>query len=138
MNALNVSVANGNNVLDASNGSSFLTGGTGKDTFFLDDRNLASDTYSTVVNFHAGDNITIFGVDATNFHLTTLDNQGAAGAKGLAYTFSATGKPNATVVIAGLSSADVANGRLTASYGSNPATPGVAGSGNSYFNIHGN
>jgi len=138
MNAINVSVANGNNVLDASNGSSFLTGGTGKDTFFLDDRNLASDTYSTIVNFHAGDNITIFGVNATDFRLTTQDNQGAAGAKGLAYTFSAAGKPNATVVIAGLSSADVASGRLTASYGSNPATPGVAGSGNSYFNIHGN
>lgn len=137
-NAINVSLANGNNVIDASNGSSFLTGGTGKDTFFLDDRNLTSDTYSTVVNFHSGDNITVFGVNPADFRLTTLDNQGAASAKGLAYTFSAAGKPNATVVIAGFSSADVANGRLTTSYGSNPATPGVAGSGGSYFNIHGN
>ncbi len=138
MNALDVSRANGNNVLDASIGSSFMTGGTGRDTFFLDDRNLASDTYSTVVNFHAGDNITIFGVNPADFRLTTQDNQGAVGAKGLAYTFSAPGKPNASVVIAGFSSADLANGRLTASYGSNPATPGVTGSGGSYFNIHGN
>jgi len=136
--AIDVSRANGNNVIDAGEGSSFLTGGTGKDTFFLDDRNLTSDTYSTIVNFHAGDNITIFGVNATDFRLTTLDNQGASGAKGLAYTFSAAGKPNATVVIAGFSSADLANGRVTTSYGSNPATPGVAGSGGAYFNIHGN
>ncbi len=136
--AIDVSKVNGNNVLDGASGSSFLTGGTGADTFFLDDRNLASDAYSTVVNFHAGDNITIFGVDPTNFHLTTQDNQGAADAKGLAYTFASAGKPNATVVIAGFSSADLANGRLTTSYGANPAAPGVAGSGGSYFNIHGN
>ncbi len=136
--AIDVSKVNGNNVLDGGSGSSFLTGGTGADTFFLDDRSLASDAYSTVVNFHAGDNITVFGVDPTNFHLTTQDNQGAAGAKGLAYTFTSAGKPNATVVIAGFSSADLTNGRLTASYGANPATPGVAGSGGSYFNIHGN
>ena len=136
--AIDVSKVNGNNVLDGAGGSSFLTGGTGADTFFLDDRGLASDAYSTVVNFHAGDNITIFGVDPTNFQLTTQDNQGAAGAKGLAYTFASAGKPNATVVIAGFSSTDLANGRLTTSYGANPAAPGVAGSGGSYFNIHGN
>jgi hypothetical protein len=136
--AIDVSKVNGNNVLDGGGGSSFLTGGTGNDTFFLDDRGLASDAYSTIVNFHAGDNITIFGVDPTNFHLTTQDNQGAASAKGLAYTFTSVGKPNATVVIAGFSSADLANGRLTTSYGANLATPGVAGSGGAYFNIHGN
>ncbi len=136
--AIDVSKANGNNVLDGAGGSSFLTGGTGNDTFFLDGRNLASDAYSTVVNFHGGDNITVFGVDATNFKLATQDNQGAAGAKGVAFTFSSAGKPNATVVIAGFSSADLANGRLTTSYGANPATAGVAGSGGSYFNIHGN
>ena len=136
--AIDVSTANGNNVLDGAGGSSFLVGGTGNDTFFLDGRSLASDAYSTVVNFHAGDNITVFGVDATSFTLATQDNQGAAGAKGVALTFSSAGKPNATVVIAGFSSADLANGRLTTSYGANPATLGIVGSGGSYFNIHGN
>ena len=136
--AIDVSKVGGNNILDGAGGSSFLTGGTGNDTFFLDDRSLASDAYSTVVNFHGGDNITVFGVDATNFHLATQDNQGAPGDKGLAFTFASAGKPNATVVIAGFTSADLANGRLTTSYGSNPATPGVAGSGGPYFNIHGN
>jgi len=136
--AINVSGANGNNILDGSTGSNFLVGGTGRDTFFLDDRGPTSDMYSTVVNFHSGDNVTIFGVDPVNFHVITQDNQGAVGAKGLTYTFTAPGKPNASVVIAGFSQADLANGRLSASYGSNPDLPGQPGSGNVFLNIHGN
>lgn len=136
--AINVSGANGNNILDGSTGSNFLVGGTGRDTFFLDDRAPTSDVYSTVVNFHSGDNVTIFGVDPVNFHVITQDNQGAVGAKGLTYTFTAPGKPNASVVIAGFSQADLANGRLSATYGSNPDLPGQPGSGNVFLNIHGN
>jgi len=136
--AIDVSRVNGNNVLDGSTGSNFLVGGIGRDTFFLDDRNAASDVYSTVVNFHSGDNATIFGVDPVNFHVVTQDNLGAVGAKGLTYTFSAVGKPNASIVIAGFSTADLANGRLTASYGTNADLPGQPGSGGVYLNIHGN
>lgn len=134
--AIDVSHVNGNNTLDGSTGSNFLTGGTGRDTFFLDDRNPTSDVYSTVVNFHSGDNVTIFGVDPVNFQVITQDNQGAVGAKGLTYTFTAAGRPNASVVIAGFSSADLANGRLTPSYGRTPDLPGNPGS--LYLNIHGN
>ncbi len=130
--AIDVSRVNGNNVLDGSTGSNFLVGGIGRDTFFLDDRNAASDVYSTVVNFHSGDNATIFGVDPVNFHVVTQDNLGAVGAKGLTYTFSAVGKPNASIVIAGFSTADLANGRLTASYGTNADLPNQPGSGGVY------
>ncbi len=136
--ALDVSRVNGNNILDGSTGSNFLVGGTGRDTFFLDDRNAASDVYSTVVNFHSGDNVTIFGVDPVNFHVVAQDNLGAAGYKGLTYTFSAAGKPNASIVIAGFSTADLTNGRLSASYGTNADLPGQPGSGGVYLNIHGN
>ncbi len=136
--AIDVSRVNGNNVLDGSTGSNFLVGGTGRDTFFLDDRNAGSDTYSTVVNFHSGDNATILGVDPVNFHVVTQDNLGAVGAKGLTYTFTASGKPNASIVIAGFSTADLASGRLTASYGTNADLPGQPGSGGMYLNIHGN
>ena len=136
--ALNVSSVNGNNILDGSTGSNFLVGGTGLDTFFLDDRNAASDVYSTVVNFHSGDNVTIFGVDPVNFHVVAQNNLGAAGYTGLTYTFSAAGKPNASIVIAGFSTADLANGRLTASYGTNTDLPGQPGSGGLYLNVHGN
>jgi hypothetical protein len=134
--AIDVSKVNGNNILDGSTGSNFLTGGTGADTFFLDDRSPVADVFSTIVNFHAGDNATIFGVNQTNFKLNTLDNQGAANAKGLDFGFSAAGHANANIVLAGYSSADLSNGRLTVTYGTTPDTPGVPGS--QYMNIHGN
>ena len=135
--AINVGGSNGNNTLDGSTGSNFLVGGTGRDTFFLDDRNLTTDVFSTVVNFHSGDNVTVFGVNATT-PVAIQDNLGAVGAKGLTYTFSAAGKPNASIVIAGFSTADLTNGRLTASYGTNADLPGQPGSGGAYLNIHGN
>jgi len=134
--ALDVSHVNGNNVLDGSTGSNFLVGGTGHDVFFLDDRNLVSDVYSTVVNFHAGDDITVWGVNSTAFKVSTENNQGAVNAKGLTYHFTATSKPTASVVIAGFSSSDLTNGRLTASYGRTNDSPGQPGT--QYLNIHGN
>lgn len=135
---IDVSQVGGNNILDGSTGSNFLIGGPGFDTFYLDDRNPTSDVYSTVVGFHAGDNVSVFGVNATDFAVAIQDNQGAAGAKGLTYTFTAPGRPNASVVIAGYSKADLVNGRLTAVYGSNPDLPGQPGTGNTFLNIHGN
>lgn len=135
---IDVSQVGGNNILDGSTGSNFLIGGPGFDTFYLDDRNPTSDVYSTVVGFHAGDNVSVFGVNATDFAVAIQDNQGAAGAKGLTYTFRAPGRPNASVVIAGYSKADLVNGRLTAVYGSNPDLPGQPGTGNTFLNIHGN
>jgi len=136
--AVDVSHSNGNNVLDGSTGSNFLVGGTGRDTFFLDDRNPTADVFSTVVNFHAGDNVTIFGVNATNFQTLIRDDQGAVGAKGLTYTFSAPNQPNASIVIAGYNTGDLTNGRLSAVYGSNADLPGQPGSGGPYLNIRGN
>jgi hypothetical protein len=135
---IDVSQAGGNNILDGSTGSNFLIGGPGFDTFYLDDRNPTSDVYSTVVGFHAGDNVSVFGVNATDFAVAIQDNQGAAGSKGLTYTFTAPGRSNASVVIAGYSKADLVNGRLTAVYGSNPDLPGQPGTGNTFLNIHGN
>ena len=134
--AINVSKAGGNNILDGSTGSNFLTGGTGNDTFYLDDRGPAADVYSTVVGFHSGDNASVFGVSLKDFTLTNLDNQGAVGFKGLDFQFTAAGKPTASLVLTGYTTADVTNGRLTVSYGTEPDAPGVPGS--SYLNIHGN
>jgi hypothetical protein len=42
-------VTDGNNVLDGSTGSNFLVGGSGHDTFFIDDRAATSDIWSTWV-----------------------------------------------------------------------------------------
>lgn len=134
--AIDVSKAGGNNILDGSTGSNFLTGGTGDDTFYLDDRALTSDVFSTVVGFHSGDNVSTFGVNATDFKINMLDNQGAVGSKGLDYAFTEAGHPNANVVIAGYTVADLSNGRLTATFGTTPDTPGLPGS--QYLNIHAN
>ena len=57
-----ISVVGGTNVLDGGTGSNFLVGATGNstDTFFVDGRG-GGVTWSTIVNFHAGDSATIFG-----------------------------------------------------------------------------
>jgi len=65
-----------------------------------------------------------------------LDNQGAAGFTGLDFQFSAPGRPNASFVLTGLTTADLSNGRLTATFGTTADLPGVPGS--QFLNIHAN
>jgi hypothetical protein len=77
----------------------------------------------------------VFGVNPTDFVVKTLDNQGAAGFTGLDFAFSAPGRPNANFVLAGYTTADLSNGRLSMVYGTSADLPGVPGS--QYLNIHG-
>ncbi len=128
--AISVSSAGGNNVLDGSTGSNFLVGGAGNDTFFVDDRAATSDIWSTVVNFHAGDAATIFGVTATGFALDYEDGQGAAGATGMTLHAIAAGKPIASITLAGYTKADL-GGRLGISFG-------TESNGDNYMYIKGN
>lgn len=123
-----IAVSSGTNVLDGSTGSNFLTGGTGADTFFVDDRGATADIWSTVNNFHSGDSATIWGITPSDFKLTWLNGQGAAGYTGLTLGATAVGHPNATLTLAGFTSADLSNGRLTVSFGTTGATGGVPGS----------
>lgn len=132
---INVSYANGNNVLDGYAGSNFLTGGTGSDTFYIDDRTLAQNSWSTVVHFHAGDGVTMWGVTPSDFTTTVLDGQGAVGYTGVTIIFSAAGKPAAAVTLAGYTSADLLNGRLDVSYGATSAVGGLPGA--NYMHIQG-
>ena len=79
-------VFNGNNVLDGGGGSNFLIGGTGadgdNDTFFVDSRGSV-ETWSTIVNFHPGDQATIFGFHPGVSTLPYTASDGAAGYTGL-------------------------------------------------------
>lgn len=134
--AIDVSHVNGNNILDGGTGSNFLVGGSGGDTFFLDDRGPASDIWSTVVNFHAGDSATIWGVTPSDFTFSWIDGQGASGYSGLTLQATAAGVPTALLTLAGLASADLTNGTLTVTYGTTAASGGVAGS--TYMLIHAN
>jgi len=122
----------GNNVIDGGTGSNFLTGGSGTDTFFVDDRSAPADIWSTVSGFHAGDAATIWGVTPQDFDLTWVDGQGAANFTGLTLHATASGQPTASLTLAGYTSADLSDGRLSVSFGTDPA------SGSAYMYIHGN
>jgi hypothetical protein len=128
-------VLGGTNVLDGGTGSNFLTGGSGHDTYFVDDRGPDSDIWSTLVNFHAGDDATVWGVTSQDFKFDWVDNQGAAGFTGLTMHATAAGHPTASLTLAGYSSDDLHNGRLSVSFGHTDDQPGVPGS--SYMVIHG-
>jgi Ca2+-binding RTX toxin-like protein len=127
-----IAVSSGTNVLDGGTGSNFLTGGSGTDTFFVDDRGATADIWSTVVGFHAGDAATIWGVTPQDFGLAWVDGQGAAGFTGLTLHATASGMPTASLTLAGYSQADLGNGRLSVSFGTDPA------SGSAYMSVHGN
>ncbi len=127
-----IAASSGTNVLDGSTGSNFLTGGSGADTFFVDDRGPASDIWSTANNFHAGDAATIWGVTPQDFGIAFADGQGAAGFTGLTVHATAAGKPTASLTLTGYSQADMANGRISVSFGTDPA------SGSAFMFIHGN
>jgi hypothetical protein len=130
--ALDVSKAGGSNVLDGGTGSNFLVGGSGNDTFFVDDRGATADSWSTVNNFHAGDSATIWGVDPNSFALNWADGQGANGFTGLTLHATSNGKPTPSLTLVGYTTADLSNGRLSVSFGTDP------GSGSPYMFVHAN
>lgn len=131
--AINVSQANGNNILDGGGGSNFLTGGSGDDTFYVDGRGQTSNTWSTIKGFHSGDGVTVWGMTPQDFQLTWLDNQGAAGSTGLTAVFTNGSQPEVGLTIAGYSAADLSDGKLSISYGRTQDLPGLPGS--YYFHI---
>ncbi|HEX5328277.1 MAG TPA: calcium-binding protein [Acetobacteraceae bacterium] len=126
-----IAVSGGTNVLDGGPGSNFLTGGSGTDTFFVDDRAAPADLWSTVVNFHASDDATVWGITPGNFNLAWADGQGAGGYTGLTFHATEAGHPTASLTLAGYSQADLGNGRLAVSFGN-------IGGNTPYMVIHAN
>ncbi len=127
-----IAVNSGTNVLDGGTGSNFLSGGSGTDTFFVDDRSASSDIWSTVSGFHAGDAATIWGVTPQDFGLAWMDGQGTAGFTGLTLHATAVGQGTASLTLAGYTSADLGDGRLSVSFGADPT------SGSAYMYVHAN
>lgn len=112
----------GSNVLDGGGGSNFLVGASGSDgghdTFFIDGRG-GGVTWSSVVNFHHGDAVTIFGFTAGVSTLPFSANEGAAGYTGATIHSELGGAGtgvNASVTFAGVSLAD-AQAKFTVSTG---------------------
>ena len=131
----------GTNVVDGGAGSTFVllydpsSYGKGADTVFIDTRAAMADTWSTLVGFHWGDAVTIYGVTPPAVTLDWENNQGAAGAAGLTLHVIEPGKPIASLTLIGdypkYTKADLGNGRLGVSFGNDPA------SGSSYLHIQG-
>ncbi len=127
-----IAASSGTNVLDGGTGSNFLTGGSGTDTFFLDDRAATADIWSTVNNFHSGDAATIWGVTPSDFSLSWVDGQGASGYTGLTLHAIAAGGQAASLTLAGLTTADLSDGHLSVTSGTDPA------SGSAYMYVRAN
>ncbi len=127
-----IAVSSGTNVLDGGTGSNFLSGGSGTDTFFVDDRSASADIWSTVSGFHDGDAATIWGVAPRDFGLAWMDGQGTPGFTGLTLRATAPGQPTASLTLTGYTSADLGDGRLSVSFGTDPA------SGSAYMYVHAN
>jgi len=126
-----ISVHGGINVLDGGPGSNFLSGGSGTDTFYVDDRITPVDIWTTVFGMHAGDDATVWGITPGNFTLNWVNSDGAAGYTGLTLHATTPGKPTASLTLTGYSQADLTNDRLTARFGSiDPVTP--------YLYVHAN
>ena len=108
---IDVSKVGGNNVLDGGTGGNLLIGGSGKDSFYLNERNQTNTTWSTIMGFHSGDTATVFGVSPEDFAIKQMD-----GAQGLTFSFAGGANPAANLTIAGFSTADIANGKLNVSF----------------------
>lgn len=118
------------NVLDGGAGSNFLVGGfNSQNTFFVDDRAATADIWSTIVNAHPSDDVTVWGITPGAFGLSWVDGQGAAGNTGLTLHATANGKPTASLTVAGYTSADLNNGHLAVSYG-------TTSDGNAYMQVN--
>ncbi len=81
-----IQAGGGSNVLDGGAGSNFLVGSGGADggtdTFFIDGRG-GGVTWSTIVNFHHGDQFTFFGFTQNQSTAQWVGSDGVAGYQGL-------------------------------------------------------
>ena len=110
-----LSAMGGTNAFDGGAGSNFLVGADGSDggvdTFFVDGRGTAT-TWSTVVNFHHGDSLTIWGFVPGVSTMPWTASDGADGYKGATIHSELAGAGTGvsqSATLAGLSIADVAS-----------------------------
>jgi RTX calcium-binding nonapeptide repeat (4 copies) len=71
----------GDDVMDGGTGSNFLSGGAGRDVFFLDGRN-GETTWSTITDWHAGEELALWGWRQGVSQATWLADAGGEGYHG--------------------------------------------------------
>ena len=116
-----ITVTSGTNVVNGGSGSNFLTGGNGADTFYVDATAPDQDIWSTVVNFHRGDAVTLWGVSPATATIAWADDQGAPGYSGLTLHAQTANGTGASLTLDDYGKADLSDGRLAIAYGTNAA-----------------
>jgi hypothetical protein len=112
----------GSNVLDGGTGSNWLVGASGADggtdTFFVQS-GAGQNTWDTLLNFHAGDTLTLWGFNAASGTANWSDGSGAAGYQGATITaaFGDGSSTSATATFAGLSLSNAQFSTTTGSSG---------------------
>ena len=123
-------VTGGNNVLDGGGGSNFLIGATGADggfdTFFVDGRG-GVETWSTIVNFHQGDQATIFGFHPGISTRPYTENDGAVGYTGLTIHSELNGVGTGILASMTFTGVDLATANAHFSITTGTLLPGTAG-----------
>ena len=110
-----IALKGGVNVLDIRAGSGFLTSGTGTDTVLLHVDQVQA-TWNTIVNFHAGDSIVLYGFAAGTSTRAWSASDGAAGYTGatLRIDVDGNGSIDSNLTLAGKTLADTDHFTLTA------------------------
>jgi hypothetical protein len=102
----------------------------GNDTFFPNDLNPTAPIWSTLLNFHAGDAATIWGVTPADFSIAWVAGEGNPAHSGLTMHVTAPGKPAEYLTLEG----DLSNGHLAVQY--RAASTGAPLPGNQPFIRH--
>ncbi len=109
-----IRVTGGQNIVDAGQGSNFIEGGPGADTFYLN-AIAGQVAWDTIVNFHVGDAVTLFGFKPGVSTYQWVDNDGAAGYTGrtIHASIAGDGAVTASLTFAGKTAADTAHFAVT-------------------------
>jgi hypothetical protein len=93
----------GDDVVDGGLGSNFITGGAGRDVFFLDGRGGGA-TWSTITDWEAGEQLSVWGWRPGISQTLWADNEGVQGWKGatLHIDFDGNGSWDASVTWSGI------------------------------------
>lgn len=107
-----IAVTGGGSVIDGGGGSNWLVGGTDlsdPDTFFLGPLEDEPDqtTWSTITNFHLGDDLTMWGYNPHDWIYNWVPDMGAQGATGL--TLWARNEENGSSMLATFNGLTAAN-----------------------------
>jgi hypothetical protein len=111
-----LTAVSGNNLFQASPGSSFMTGGSGNDDFDVPDANTSDQTvWDTIVNFQAGEQVNLAGLAGTGWTYAWAGIAGASGATGLTLLAQSKKYPGLAerITLAGVTSVNNSGGQIS-------------------------